>query len=216
MMPGRKNNSLGGLQTCLWAAVALSMVFVGASTILRDSSQRASASRSVSGEAVIVNDYTLVDQFGQTVTPDTYAGTWQMVFFGFTHCPDICPMTLGYMAEVMDALGPEADLVTPIFITVDPARDTVDVMAAYSSAFHPSLVGLTGTQAQVDAAAHSFRVWHERTEDDLAPDGYIIAHTGFIHLMRPDGRFEDVFLDSRQTPWDMAARLAALISGVSS
>ncbi|MGK8236774.1 SCO family protein [Roseovarius sp. MS2] len=170
----------------------------------------------MTGEAAILNEYALVDQSGQSVTPDTYAGTWQMVFFGFTHCPDICPMTLSYMAEVMDHLGPRTDNVTPIFITVDPARDTVDVMKAYSEAFHPSLVGLTGTQAQVDAAARNFRVWHERSEDDLAPDGYIIAHTGFIHLMRPDGRFEDVYLDSRQTPEDMAAELSALISEASS
>jgi len=215
MTPGQKSNSLHRLRTRLWAAVALSTVFVGAFVISRGSSELTAASKIVTGEAAIVNEYTLVDHSGQTVTPDSYAGTWQMVFFGFTHCPDICRMTLSYMAEVIDALGSNADHVTPIFITVDPARDTVDVMEAYSSAFHPSLVGLTGTQAQVDAAAHSFRVWHERSEDDLAPDGYIIAHTGFIHLMRPDGRFEDVFLDSRQTPQDMAALLAALISGSS-
>lgn len=125
----------------------------------------------VTGEAAIVNAYTLTDYTGRTVSPDADAGCWQLVFFGFTYCPDICPTTRAYMASVMDLLGPKADRVAPIFVTVDPARDTVEVVAQYVTAFHPRLIGLTGSDAQTAEAAANFRVWYGRAEDAAAPDG---------------------------------------------
>lgn len=165
----------------------------------------------VTGEAAIVNAYTLTDHTGRTVTPDAYAGRWQLVFFGFTYCPDICPTTLAYMASVMDLLGPEADRVAPIFVTVDPARDTVEVMAQYVAAFHPRLIGLTGSDAQTAEAAENFRVWYERAEDAAAPEGYRMAHSGYIYLMRPDGRFEAVFREGDQPPEALAQEISMRI-----
>ncbi|PWE29859.1 SCO family protein [Maritimibacter sp. 55A14] len=165
----------------------------------------------VTGEAAITNAYTLTDHTGRTVTADSFAGQWQLVFFGFTHCPDICPTTLGYMAQVMDLLGPDAEQVTPIFVTVDPARDTPDVMAAYVEAFHPRMVGLSGTEAQVAEAAANFRVWYERSEDATAPDGYTVAHAGHIYVMAPDGGFVDVWLEGDAPADAFAANLASLI-----
>lgn len=166
----------------------------------------------VTGEAAIVNAYTLTDHTGRTVSTDAYAGRWQLVFFGFTYCPDICPTTLAYMASVMDLLGPEADRVAPIFITVDPARDTVEVMADYVEAFHPRLIGLTGSDAQTAEAAANFRVWYERDEDAAAPDGYLMAHSGYIYLMRPDGRFEAVFREGDQPPEALAEEISMHIA----
>ena len=151
--------------------------------------------------------FTLTDHTGRAVTEADFAGRWQLVFFGFTHCPDICPTTLAYMASVFDLLGDEADRVAPLFITVDPARDTVPVMAEYVSVFHPRLTGLTGTEAQVAEAARNFRTWFERTEDATAPDGYFMAHAGHLYLMRPDGAFEAVFLEGDQPPEALAEEI---------
>ena len=162
-----------------------------------------------SGEADIRSEFSLIDHTGREVTQADYADRWQLAFFGFTNCPDICPTTLAYMANVMDLLGEDADRVAPIFITVDPARDTVPVMAEYVSAFHPSLIGLTGTEAQVAEAAKNFRAWYERTEDDAAPDGYMMAHAGYIYLMQPSGEFEAVYQESDQPPEVLARRIRA-------
>jgi protein SCO1/2 len=144
-------------------------------------------------------------------TAETFNGQWQLVFFGFTHCPDICPTTLAYLAQVMDSLGPEAAQVTPIFITVDPARDTAEVMAAYVGAVHPRMVGLTGTEARIAEAARNFRAWYEPSEDAAAPDGYSMAHVGHIYVMAPDGRFVDVWLEGDTSAESFAANLKSLM-----
>lgn len=164
------------------------------------------ASRTTSvGEADIRSDFSLIDHTGGAVTEADYAGRWQLVFFGFTHCPDICPTTLTYMASVLDLLEPEAEQVAPLFLTVDPARDTVPVMAEYVSASHPRLIGLTGTETQVADAAQNFRTWYERVEkEEATPDGNIMAHAGHIYLMDADGRFEAVFQDRDQPPETVA------------
>lgn len=141
-----------------------------------------------------------MDHTGRAVTEADFAGRWQLVFFGFTHCPDICPTTLAYMASVLDLLGSQVEQVAPLFITVDPVRDTVPVMAEYVAAFHPRLVGLTGTEEQVADAAESYRTWYERVEEKTAPDGYMMAHAGHIYLMDPNGRFEAVFQERDQPP----------------
>ena len=161
-----------------------------------------------SGEADIRSAFALTDHTGRTVTEADYADRWQLAFFGFTHCPDVCPTTLAYMASVLDRLGDHADEVVPLFITVDPTRDTVPVMAEYVSVFHPRLVGLTGTEAQVAAAARNFRTWYERSEDPSAPDGYVMAHAGHVYLMRPGGAFEGVYQESDQTPEALAGEIA--------
>ena len=111
------------------------------------------------------------------------------------------------MASVLDRLGPQAEQVAPLFITVDPARDTVPVMAEYLSAFHPRFVGLTGTEVQVADAAQNFRTWYERVEEETAPDGYMKAHAGHIYLMDPDGRFEAVFRERDQPPDALAEEI---------
>lgn len=164
------------------------------------------------GEADIRSEFSLVDHTGRTVTEDDYAGRWQLVFFGFTHCPDICPTTLAYMGTVLDLLSEKADRVAPLFVTVDPERDTPEVLSDYVSAFHPRLTGLTGTEAQVAAAAEAFKVYYERLEDESAPDGYLMAHAGHIYLMSPDGSFEAVFLEGDQPPEVLAEEISMRIT----
>lgn len=159
------------------------------------------------GEAAIHSKFALIDHMGKRVTEADFLGRWQLVFFGFTYCPDVCPSTLAYVASVLDRLGEDADNVTPLFITVDPSRDTPDVMADYVSAFHPKLVGLTGTEEDVAAAAGAFRIYFDRMEADSASDGYLVAHSSHIYLMTPDARFETAFREGNQSPEELARKI---------
>ncbi|MEG9862644.1 MAG: SCO family protein [Parvularculales bacterium] len=133
--------------------------------------------------------FSLTDHLGKPVTGQTYRGKWLLVFFGFTHCPDICPTTLAELARVMDLLGSKAEAVKPLFISIDPERDRVKPLGEYVSAFHPAITGLTGTGKQVAGAAQAFRVYFEKQEQDTAPDGYTMGHTSSVYLISPDGAF---------------------------
>jgi protein SCO1/2 len=113
------------------------------------------------------------------------------------------------MAEVLDRLGTESQRIAPFFITVDPTRDTPAVMKEYVQAFHPDLIGLTGTEAETAAAAYAFRVYYEKMEEASAPDGYLMAHSGHIYLMTPDGRYEAVFRDGEQSAQELASQIIA-------
>jgi protein SCO1/2 len=205
--------TLRSVRRAIWAGAAALLFLAGGALILRAYMPRPATQTMSVGEADIRSDFSLVDHTGRAVTEADFAGHWQLVFFGFTHCPDICPTTLAYMASVLDLLGSQAEQVAPLFITVDPARDTVPVMADYVSAFHPRLVGLTGTEAQVAHAAESFRTWYERMEDGTAPDGYMMAHAGHIYLMRPGGAFETVFRETDQSPEDVARQILTRVRG---
>jgi protein SCO1/2 len=126
------------------------------------------------------------------------------VFFGFTHCPDICPTTLFDMSQMMKALGPDAGRVGALFITVDPDRDTPQVLNDYLSNFDPHLRGLTGNQAQIDAATKEYRVYAKKVP--LENGDYTMDHTAMVYLMDKDGRFVAPFNMTR-TPEAEAADL---------
>jgi protein SCO1/2 len=135
--------------------------------------------------------FELVDQNGAKTTEKVLKGKWSAVFFGFTYCPDVCPGTLQGLAFASDQLGPKAKDFQIVFISIDPARDTVQQMKAYLSApYVPrTTVGLTGAQAQVDAAAKAYRVYHAKVG---AGPGYTMDHSTAIYLMDPKGRFKTV------------------------
>lgn len=136
--------------------------------------------------------FTLVDQTGATVSDTTWRGKLMLIYFGYGFCPDVCPTELQIMSGALDALGDDAARVQPIFITVDPERDTVEFMADYVSHFHPDMVGLTGTEAAINEAAKAFRVYHRKAVDDSATD-YLVDHSSFVYLMGPDGNFLTMF-----------------------
>jgi protein SCO1/2 len=141
------------------------------------------------GEAAIGGPFTLSNQKGETVTQATYAGKLMLVFFGFTYCPEICPTDLTVMGNAMKMLTPEeATQVVPIFITVDPERDTVEQMKTYLSSFDPSIQGLTGTREQVDGAIKSYRVYAKKVEDPGSTD-YTMDHSAYFYLMGRDGKY---------------------------
>lgn len=211
-MTSTKTMQLRRIRFSLWILVAAAVLALGGAYVVRTIGVREPPSVAVS-EAAIRSEFSLTDHNGNRVTEADFLGRWQLVFFGFTHCPDVCPTTLAYMANVLDRFGGEVERIAPIFITVDPSRDTPEVMAEYVQAFHPKLVGLTGSEAEVAAAAQSFRVYYERMEEETAPDGYLMAHSGHIYLMTPEGGFEDVFREGDQSAEEMAADVLARMNG---
>ncbi|WP_439573343.1 SCO family protein [Phreatobacter sp.] len=131
--------------------------------------------------------FSLTDHRGARATEKTFAGRPMMIFFGFTHCPDVCPTALFAMSQRLTALGAEGVRLQAAFVTVDPERDTVEQLALYLGSFDPRIVGLTGTRAEVDAAVAAFRVIARRVP--LPEGGYTMDHSASIYLMDSAGRF---------------------------
>jgi protein SCO1/2 len=147
--------------------------------------------------AAIGGPFKLTDQNGQTVTDQDMKGRPFLVFFGFTHCPDVCPTTLFEVSQIFRALGPDADKVRALFITVDPERDTPALMKDYLSSFDPHMAGLTGDPAAVAAVAKAYRVYYKKVPLDQG--GYTMDHTAIIYLMDKEGRFVAPFSLKRTT-----------------
>jgi protein SCO1 len=146
---------------------------------------------------------------GTGVTDQSYRGKWLIVYFGYTYCPDVCPTTLMEIAGALNALGPLADMVQGLFITIDPQRDTAAVLNDYLKSFDPRLVGLTGTRAQIAAAAKAFHVFFERNDTD---DGsYLFDHSAYIYFVDPDGRFART-IDSQGSSRVISDSLSALMA----
>jgi protein SCO1/2 len=133
--------------------------------------------------------FSLVDGDGKTVTDQTWRGKYMLVYFGYTFCPDVCPTTLSAVADALDKLGAKADRIQPLFVTVDPKRDTPPIVKQYAEAFSPRLIGLTGSAAQIAAAAKAYRVYYAEHRTGPGPDDYSMDHSSVLYLMGPDGRF---------------------------
>jgi cytochrome oxidase Cu insertion factor (SCO1/SenC/PrrC family) len=131
--------------------------------------------------------FSLVDQNGVTRRDADFRGKLMLVYFGYTYCPDICPATLLAMSQAIDKLGLEGDQVQPIFITVDPERDTQAQMKLYAANFHPRLLALTGSAEQVDAAEKDYRVYAKKVTEASKAD-YLMDHSSFIYLMDRNGK----------------------------
>jgi len=197
-----------GLQKGLWAAVAVAalgavaLALFGARTL--DMTESAASS--------VVAEFELTGHDGVVRTAEDFRGQWSLVFFGFTNCPDICPTTLAEIAQVMDDLGPQADAVQPIFISVDSERDRPEALAEYVPQFHPSILGLAGAPEQIEAAAASFKIFYERVPEDAAPDGYTMGHTSQVFLFDPDGGFVRLYgygTPAQEITADLSARIDA-------
>lgn len=156
--------------------------------------------------------FRLVDEQAREVTEQDFAGRWMLVYFGYTYCPDVCPTELGTMAAALDAMPQAAaEQVTPVFITIDPDRDTPNVLADYVQRFHPRLRGLTGTPAQVAEAARRYRVYFARARSADSTD-YLMDHSSFIYLAGPDSRVRALYRPETR-PEEMAAAIAAQLRG---
>jgi len=155
--------------------------------------------------------FTLINHKGEAVTDASFHGQYMLVFFGYGYCPDVCPTELANMAAAMDYLGPAADKVQPVFISVDPARDTPEYLAQYVSHFHPKLIGLTGTESEIQKVAKAYRVFYAKAPSEK-PDDYLVNHSSFVYLMGPDGAYVALFRHQTD-PKEMANAIAEFISG---
>ena len=142
-----------------------------------------------SGAALIGGPFSLVGGDGKPVTDRDFRGRYMLIFFGFTHCPDICPAELQVVAQALEQLGDKAKKVVPIFITLDPERDTPEAMANYVKSFGPNFVGLTGSPEAIAAAAKAYRVAYSKVENKESAGDYSVDHSALVYLMDPEGRY---------------------------
>ncbi|HUQ36262.1 MAG TPA: SCO family protein [Aestuariivirga sp.] len=163
------------------------------------------------GTALVGGPFTLTDQDGRKVTEKDFLGKYMVVFFGYTYCPDICPTELQVMSAALDTLGPKADVIRPVFISVDPGRDTPDVLKQYVGNFHPRLMGLTGTPEEIASVAKTYRVFFSRVENS-GSDTYLMDHSTIMYLMDPQGKFLRHFTYTNDAP-ALAKALDEAISG---
>ncbi|MDP3547677.1 MAG: SCO family protein [Phreatobacter sp.] len=144
-----------------------------------------------SSSSAIGGAFSLVDQSGKPFTEKDLAGKPSLVFFGFTHCPDICPTKLFEITQMLDSLGADAGKVNAIIITVDPERDTAELLSTYLGSFHAGIRGLTGTEEQVTLAMRAYRAFARKVPLDAG--GYTMDHTTFVYLMDRQGQFVSTF-----------------------
>ena len=155
--------------------------------------------------------FRLIDHHGGEVTDETYRGSYVLLFFGFTHCKVVCPRALGRLTNVLDALGPLAEKVRPLYVTVDPERDTPEVMRAFLENAYPRFIGLTGSRERIDEAKKAFRVFARRASDPDDPEGYAVPHSAITYLLEPGGRYVTHFTDAVDEE-QITARLRSLLS----
>ncbi|MCP4935552.1 MAG: SCO family protein [bacterium] len=160
-----------------------------------------------SGSALIGGAFELTDHTGKQVSDKDYLGKLMLVYFGFTYCPDICPTELQHIAGALDIIGDKRrKQITPLFVTIDPERDTRELMASYVENFHPDLVGLIGTTEQIKKMGKNYRVYFKKVVDKDSPDGYTMDHSALVFLMDKKGRYIRHFSYST-TPQKMAEGL---------
>ena len=175
----------------LIGALAISLVAAGllwrASDRVRFGDVPSASSGSVGGPFV------LTDQDGRRRSEEDFRGRWVLLYFGYTNCPDVCPTTLALMANVLGKLGPNANLVVPVFVTIDPARDTPSILKTYLAAFGPRFVGLTGSPASIAEIARDYRVYYAM--HPLPGSGYAMDHSSVVYLLDPKGKFVKAYND---------------------
>lgn len=203
-----------------WAAARAAMlaaIGVGALALGVLPAQHAMANEEIAVDRTAQGAFALVDHTGRHVTDRDFRGRFMLVFFGYTSCPDVCPTDLQVIGAAVSALGEAGERVQPIFVTLDPERDTADMLAGYVSHFHPRFVGLTGTPEQVALAAQTYGVVYVKAMRSGGSPGsenirYLIDHSTYIYLLGPDGRFLAAFphgIDPKQ----LAAKISKHLKG---
>lgn len=165
------------------------------------------------GQAAIGGPFTLTDQNGKPFTDKDLLGKFSLVFFGFTYCPDVCPVAQQNVSAALEMLGDDAKKIMPVFVTTDPERDTVEKVAEYVGQFHKSYVGLTGTPEQVKAAQKVYRIYSSKKKNANMPDGYTVDHASIIYLMDRKGKYVTHFNHSTP-PKAMAARIKLIFEQI--
>jgi protein SCO1/2 len=189
------------------ASFGLLAVICGTYVLTISADQGPCGATTVAGGA-IGGPFELISETGDTVTDKDVIVEPSILYFGYTFCPDVCPIDAARNAAAVDILQDRGLSVTPVFVTIDPARDTVEVVGEYTDNFHPKMIGLTGSDAQIKAAANAYRVLYSRDDDD--PEYYLMSHTVFSYLVLPDEGFVE-FFRREDSPQQMADRVACFI-----
>ncbi|MFO0993743.1 MAG: SCO family protein [Hyphomicrobiales bacterium] len=179
-MPSRRNLIFA-------AGVLLVALFVGGAALFFGSDGRLGPI--ATGKALVGGPFELTNQDGKRVKSADFSGKYMLMVFGYTYCPDICPSELQVVSAALDEMGPAADRIQPIFVTVDPTRDTPEVMKDYVANFHPGFVGLTGSEEDIASVAKAYRVYYRKVEQTDASIPYLMDHTTLVYLMGPDGEY---------------------------
>lgn len=192
------------------AAAALTIAALAVAVVLvffNDQSSDCSTNSVAGGDAAIGGPFTLVNQFGQTVTDKDVITGPTLIYFGYTFCPDVCPLDLARNVEAIDILDERGEQVTPVFITIDPARDTPEELRDFAEVMHEDMIALTGTDEQIAAASKAYKTYYAKVGD--GPD-YLMDHLTYSYLMSPKG-FVDFFRRD-VTPEDMADTISCYIN----
>lgn len=164
------------------------------------------------GRPALGGDFELVDQNSKPCSNKDFLGQWVLIYFGFTHCPDICPEELEKMGNVVDTIHRNSlvpDL-QPVFISIDPDRDSPTEVKKYLSDFHPNLIGLSGDREQIETASRAFRVYYSAGPKDV-DDDYIVDHTVIMYLLNPDGEFCEYF-GQNKSAGEVASSITSLMA----
>ena len=175
-------SAVGWLASALLLCAAATVSLTAHAHDLNDIASKMSSK----GAVPIGGKFVLMDVSGKVVTDNTFTGKWQLIFFGFTTCPDVCSTVLTEVAVAMSDLGPDVGKIQPIFITMDPERDSAQRISAYLNSFDSRIVGLRGTDVQTQAAVRAFHVYSKKRETNGA---YTMDHSAVLYLMKPDGSF---------------------------
>lgn len=202
----------------LFLGIGLALLAIGVAawlwTEIEERQATSSGSVTTSGAALVGGPFELIDQIGSARSDRDFLGRYMLIYFGYVYCPDVCPTSLANMSQGLDILAEEAPdkaaKIVPIFITVDPERDTVEVMQSYAEHFHPDLVALTGSDEQVAKAAKAYRVYYAKAGEE-GSDDYLMDHSSFIYLMGPDGAYVAHFTHTA-TPDEIAEALERYVT----
>jgi len=154
--------------------------------------------------------FNLIDETGQPVSQDSYTGKFRLVYFGFTFCPDVCPMQLEVVSRALDIAKISPDWLTTLFITLDPERDTPEDMVIYTDNFHKNIIGLTGSLDQIQQAAKAYKVYFQKVSDPETTGGYTVDHSSIVFLMGPDNNYRQHFTH-RDSAEDIAEKITTII-----
>jgi cytochrome oxidase Cu insertion factor (SCO1/SenC/PrrC family) len=195
----------------LIAAVALGL---GGRYLIMDGNDRPVTQNSGSGKPLVGGPFQMTDQNGKAVTESSYAGKYTIVYFGYTFCPDVCPQGLqviGSALDIYEEKGGDLNKIVPLFVTVDPERDTPEILREYLTNFHPSMQGLSGSIEQTTAMGKAYRVYYAKVKDPDSSADYLMDHTSLTYLMGPTGDYVGHF-SHNTLPEKMAERLAKVVN----
>lgn len=201
------------LIVAIFMALAVLAILVNALLVKQGIKQSTNQSISTQQPKLKAN-FSLMDETGAHVTEQNFAGQYRLVYFGFSFCPDVCPMQLQVIGEALDIVEDilrdkknEVEKITTLFISLDAARDTPEVLTKYTDLFNPMIIGLTGTKEQIKQAAQAFKVYYALVEDKESEAGYTVDHSSIVYLLGPDNEFLKAYTH-RDTAENIAQDLA--------